>query len=166
MTQDAPAPATRAAALGGRHPAAERSRTRQAAACSAFAVPHTSMRSECSRQRILAGAMPDAPPCLSCGACCFSTLETYVRVTGEDHARLGEHASSLTHFVGHRCYMKMRDGRCAALNVTDLGTYTCTVYALRPSVCRDLERGSPACEAELARKEATARRAKRLPQAR
>ena len=92
------------------------------------------------------------PACLACGACCFSTLETFVRVTGGDHERLGSRAD-LTRFDGHRAYMRMEDGHCAAL-VVDVATerFVCSVYLLRPDVCRDLERTSPACAAERALK--------------
>lgn len=98
--------------------------------------------------------------CQHCGACCFSDLATYVRVTGDDHARLGDLAEEVTEFHGHRCYMRMVDGHCAAL-VRDPahGGFACSVYALRPDTCRLLERGSPACEAEVMQKEARAQRA-------
>lgn len=76
----------------------------------------------------------------------------YVRVTGADWARLGPVADALAHFIGHRAYMRMRDGHCAALECRrDAGgrvDYFCTVYEKRPQLCRDLERGSPACHAE------------------
>jgi uncharacterized protein len=91
------------------------------------------------------------PPCLECGACCFSRLDTYVRVTGDDYARLGDQAEQVTTFVGNRCYMRMDQGHCAALEVSP-GRYACRVYAARPEVCRALERGSPSCEAELQEK--------------
>jgi hypothetical protein len=94
-----------------------------------------------------------APECLSCGTCCFSTLREYVRVTGDDHARLGADAERLTAFVGNRAYMKMADGRCAALRIDGrTGRFACSVYDRRPDACRDLERGSPACLGELATK--------------
>lgn len=91
--------------------------------------------------------MSAAPDCLACGTCCFSDLPTYVRVTGEDHARLGEDADRLTTFIGHRCYMRLTSGHCAALDPSAAGM-PCTVYETRPSTCRALERGAPACEAE------------------
>ena len=55
--------------------------------------------------------------CLRCGACCFSPAEAFVRVTGPDWARLGDAAERLAHFIGHRAYMKMADGHCAALEL-------------------------------------------------
>ncbi len=89
----------------------------------------------------------DAPPCLACGACCFSRLDTYVQVTGDDYSRLGEHAHDATVFIGNRCYMRMEHGHCASLEVSP-GHYACRVYEQRPETCRVLERGSPHCEAE------------------
>ena len=93
------------------------------------------------------------PPddCLACGTCCFSTLDTYVRVTGDDHARLGEAADRLVVFSGNRAYMRMEGGRCAALAVEG-ERFVCTVYEARPETCRDLARGSPECLGEIATK--------------
>lgn len=104
-------------------------------------------------------AAPD--DCQRCGVCCFSALTTYVRVTGDDWTRLGDKAETFAHFVGHRAFMRMQDGHCAALVVhrdaaANEARYACRVYERRPQVCRDLERGSPECEGELARKTAGA----------
>jgi Fe-S-cluster containining protein len=91
----------------------------------------------------------DAPECLSCGACCFSTNPTAVRVRGDDHTRLGEALTArFTTFVDHRCYMRVEDGHCAALEVRADGTFACLVYDARPDVCRQLARGSAACNGE------------------
>ncbi len=98
------------------------------------------------------------PPtdCLRCGVCCFSKLETYVPVTGDDWARLGGDAGRVAHFIGNHAYMKMADEHCAALELRrrpEGGTeFFCTIYDRRPQVCRDLARGSPQCEGELAAK--------------
>lgn len=105
---------------------------------------------------------PQAPAdCLRCGVCCFSQLPTYVRVTGEDWARLGDEAGRWAHFLGHRAYLRMRDGHCAALEVRpstgDGWTYFCAVYERRPQTCRDLQRGSPECAGERATKGARPR---------
>jgi len=90
--------------------------------------------------------------CLGCGVCCFSRLETYVRVTGDDWARLEDEAERMVNFINNRAYLKIHDGHCAALAIrTDAGggrVYFCTVYERRPQICRDLARGSPQCEAE------------------
>lgn len=90
------------------------------------------------------------PACLGCGACCFSKLADYVRVTGEDYARLGEHVDELTHFEGNRCYMNMLDEHCAALVVDPASQqFVCSIYESRPSTCRDLARGSSECRGEI-----------------
>jgi Fe-S-cluster containining protein len=71
-------------------------------------------------------------------------------VEGTDHARIGDARDALTIFIGNRCYMRMHEGHCAAL-VVDVRTrrFVCSIYANRPRVCRDLERASPACQAEI-----------------
>jgi hypothetical protein len=84
-------------------------------------------------------------------------LNTYVRVTGADWERLGVNAERVAHFIGHRAYMRMEEGHCAALAVRSAADggreFFCTVYALRPQVCRDLARGSPECDGERLSKE-------------
>src|SRR5882724_12583399 len=91
-----------------------------------------------------------APACLDCGTCCFSKLVNYVAVSGTDHARIGERVDELTVFDGNRCYMRMVEGHCVAL-VVDLVArrFVCSIYGTRPGICRELERGSPACQAEI-----------------
>ena len=96
-----------------------------------------------------------APPCLGCGACCFSNLDEYVRVNGDDHSRLGERAPLLTRFEGNRCYMRMQDGHCIALVVdAETARFVCSIYDTRPQICRDLGRESLECQAELHEKSA------------
>lgn len=101
---------------------------------------------------------PPITDCLACGVCCHSQLDTYVRVTGADWDRLGPEAERLAHFIGHRAYMRMQAGRCAALevrpNAAGAREFFCTAYERRPQVCRDLARGSPECEGELLAKQA------------
>jgi Fe-S-cluster containining protein len=96
-------------------------------------------------------------PCLGCGACCFGEHERYVPVSGSDYAVLDELAARLTVFHGNRCYMRMHGGHCAALEIHANGEFYCSVYERRPAVCRELQRGSSACEAEYVRKRATSR---------
>ena len=89
------------------------------------------------------------PPCLSCGACCFSNLETSVRVTGDDYERLGELAERLVHFVGNRAYMRLEGPHCAALRIeVDSRIFVCSVYEQRPDACRQLARESAECAGE------------------
>jgi len=101
----------------------------------------------------LPNAPVEVPGCLACGACCFSSLETYIRVTGDDHARMGDLADTFTRFIENRCYMCIADGHCAALSIdTRTSQFVCTIYGRHPSICRDLERGSPPCLFEHATK--------------
>jgi hypothetical protein len=100
--------------------------------------------------------MPPPDSCQRCGVCCFSTLETYVRLSGYDWSRLGPEADRLAHFIGHRAFMRLDDGHCAALQIRRAPEggpeFFCAVYDRRPQVCRDLARGSPECRGELATK--------------
>lgn len=104
--------------------------------------------------------VPNFPPadCRTCGVCCHSSLDTYVRVTGDDWARLGADAERVAHFIGHRAYLRMEAGRCLALrpgrDATGRADFFCTLYDRRPQACRDLDRGSPACAGEIASKAA------------
>jgi uncharacterized protein len=94
-------------------------------------------------------AAGEPPECLACGTCCFSLLDTYVPVTGDDHARLGDRADDLVVFHGNRAFLRMEDGHCAALRLdAAAGAFVCTVYATRPETCRALARGSPQCAGE------------------
>lgn len=94
--------------------------------------------------------------CRNCGVCCFSALDAYVRVTGEDWDRLGQEAEWWAHFIGNRAYMKMHEGHCAALELrpSPKGSldFFCSIYEQRPQVCRDLGRGSAQCAGEIAAK--------------
>ncbi len=97
--------------------------------------------------------VPTVPTCLACGTCCFSQLETYVGVTGDDHARLGDRADALVRFDGNRAYMRMIDGHCAALRIDKSSRqFFCSAYETRPQICRDLARSSGACQGEIASK--------------
>ena len=75
-----------------------------------------------------------------------------MRVTGDDWTRLGNAADGVAHFIGHRAFMRMREGHCAALEVRCVADgapeFFCTVYENRPQICRDLARGSPQCAGE------------------
>jgi uncharacterized protein len=87
--------------------------------------------------------------CQHCAACCFSELTRYVQVTGNDYARLGADAVAYVHFIENRAFMLLTDGHCAALKFElESGQFVCQVYEHRPEVCRELERGSAACNGE------------------
>jgi uncharacterized protein len=95
------------------------------------------------------GATGAVPECTACGTCCFSTLPEYVRVFGCDLDRMDDRAREYTHFLGNRCYMRVDEGRCAALVIDPEGPrFVCAIYEMRPDVCRSLERGTGACLGE------------------
>lgn len=76
-------------------------------------------------------------------------LDAFVKVTGDDHARLAARADELVWFDGARAYMRMIEGHCSALEIdAGTGTFVCSAYELRPQVCRDLARASGHCLAE------------------
>ena len=105
--------------------------------------------------------------CQSCGVCCFSASSEYVWVNGHDWSRLGDEAERLAHFIGHRAFMRMTAGHCAALDVRPAASgemrYFCTIYERRPEICRVLERGSPECLGELETKGTQVAAAARSP---
>jgi uncharacterized protein len=75
-------------------------------------------------------------------------------VSGDDYARLGEDVESHVTWIGNEAFMRLAgvpgSQRCAAIVVDAMaGTLSCSVYARRPQVCRDLTRGESACAAEL-----------------
>jgi|GEM_PF-862883 len=86
--------------------------------------------------------------CLACGVCCFSTLERYVPVSGDDYGRLGDSADELVIFIENKAFMRLIGGHCAALHIGDDGRFVCSVYERRPDVCRELLRGSSECAGE------------------
>lgn len=88
--------------------------------------------------------------CQDCAACCHAAHPRHVPVTGADHARLRpEEQARLAWWDGNRCFLRTQGGRCAALARDGAGRFACTIYERRPQVCRDLERGSPACDAAI-----------------
>jgi Fe-S-cluster containining protein len=76
-------------------------------------------------------------------------LPEYVRVFGVDADRMDERALSFTHFIENRCFMRIEEGRCAALAIDPVArTFSCSIYEMRPDVCRSLDRGSGQCRAD------------------
>ena len=82
-------------------------------------------------------------PCQACGACCAYSAN-WPRFTTEDDAALDLIPENLVNerLSGMRC-----DGdRCSALSGR-IGTATaCTIYAVRPEVCRTCLPGDVECE--------------------
>lgn len=106
---------------------------------------------------------------MSCGVCCTGDATEHAAVTGDDWSRidegaLGDDADHWAVFSANHAFMRMHEGHCSALVFRGSlgGTgFSCAIYARRPAVCRALDRDSPACEGEIARKGDEVRR--RLP---
>ncbi|ABE40819.1 protein of unknown function UPF0153 [Rhodopseudomonas palustris BisB5] len=81
-------------------------------------------------------------PCQSCGACCAYSAN-WPRFTVEEDAALDAIPAELVNarLSGMRC-----DGqRCCALSGTIGEATACTIYAVRPEVCRECQPGDPEC---------------------
>lgn len=102
--------------------------------------------------------------CTRCGACCFSESVRHARVTGDDHARMGDDAERMVEWVGNEAFMRLArvaEGlhRCTALVIDPVSaTFMCSIYETRPDICRDLAQGSGGCHGELHAKSDRARR--------
>jgi uncharacterized protein len=85
---------------------------------------------------------PDPAPCLACGACCAYS-SNWPRFTTEDDAALDLIPPELVNerLSGMRC----NGDRCAALQ-GEIGIETaCTIYVIRPEVCRTCLPGDAEC---------------------
>ncbi len=95
--------------------------------------------------------------CMSCGRCCFGE-GNYVQVFAPDAVRLGaartaeyvatpvgEIQASVGRDAEPERFMRMSQGRCAALRSAGANCFSCAVYEDRPTLCRALEPGSAPC---------------------
>jgi Fe-S-cluster containining protein len=97
---------------------------------------------------------PEVPDCRTCGACCHGD-EMWVHLVASDDERLGdERVRRLTVLTEHgRGYfarsMAMIGGRCAAYRdrLDDGGGGGCSIYEVRPDICREFQAGSADCHA-------------------
>lgn len=89
----------------------------------------------------IAGSSPESP-CQACGACCSYSSE-WPRFSTEEDAALDLIPQALVNdsLSGMRC----AENRCAALT-GEIGKATaCSIYAIRPEVCRACLPGDDAC---------------------
>jgi hypothetical protein len=85
---------------------------------------------------------PEVSPCQSCGACCAYSRE-WPRFTTEDDAALDRIPIAFVDDSLGR--MRCVGDRCAAL-AGEVGVATaCTIYAVRPEVCRTCQPGDEEC---------------------
>ena len=82
-------------------------------------------------------------PCQSCGACC-SYSQNWPRFTIEDDAQLDLIPAK---YVNERLSgMRCEGDRCSALSGKIGEATACTIYAVRPEVCRTCMPGDPECD--------------------
>jgi uncharacterized protein len=83
-----------------------------------------------------------ASPCQECGACCGHSNE-WPRFTLETDAELDRIPARL--ISANQSGMKFEENRCSAL-IGEIATWTsCSIYNVRPMVCRDCVAGDDAC---------------------
>jgi Fe-S-cluster containining protein len=77
-------------------------------------------------------------------------MTEYIRVFGVDRDRMGDIAARYTALVGNQLFMRMGEGRCAALQIDPVRRrFSCGIYEVRPDTCRSLVAGTGACLAEI-----------------
>jgi Fe-S-cluster containining protein len=81
-------------------------------------------------------------PCVSCGACCTYS-ENWPRFSTEDDATLNLIPSALVNARGTG--MRCEGDRCTALSGQVGVATSCTIYAVRPEVCRTCMPGDAEC---------------------
>jgi Fe-S-cluster containining protein len=89
----------------------------------------------------------DGSSCLGCGRCCHHGPRT-VQLHEDDEARMGEALlAEYTEVIERPPYFRFlrNTGACAALDCSREGHYPCQIYEVRPTGCRTVEAGSPAC---------------------
>ena len=97
-------------------------------------------------------------PCLSCGACCASFRVAFHWSEAQPGNPDGPPEGLVVSLRRHELAMRGTDAlpvRCAALRGEVGGATTCTIYAARPSPCRELaaawENGQPSPQCDRAR---------------
>jgi uncharacterized protein len=85
---------------------------------------------------------PARNPCQSCGACCAYS-ENWPRFSTEDDAALDLIPAALVSARGWG--MRCDNDRCAALSGRVGVATACTIYAVRPEVCRTCMPGDAEC---------------------
>jgi uncharacterized protein len=93
---------------------------------------------------VTTGPTPDRTesPCLSCGACCAYSQD-WPRFTTEDDAALDLIPARLVN--PKQSGMRCEGDRCCALSGQVGLATSCTIYAVRPEVCRICMPGDVEC---------------------
>ena len=91
----------------------------------------------------------EVPQCLDCGACCRSINPRLVELLGRD---LDTVPGAYIESDADGSHLRMiAEKACGGLVCSALGEKNaCRIYAQRPFLCREFERGSPECLAAIA----------------
>ena len=89
-----------------------------------------------------AATVSDENPCQACGACCAYSAN-WPRFSTEDDSALDLIPSALVNARGSG--MRCDGDRCAALKGKIGEATSCTIYAVRPEVCRTCLPGDAEC---------------------
>ena len=86
------------------------------------------------------------PKCQDCGACCACDWDSkWVEVTERDAKRITSSLLQLGDIEEYAMRQTLGNSRCAAL-VGEIGKAThCSIYSVRPAICRQVTRGGPIC---------------------
>lgn len=90
----------------------------------------------------MTGAPAAELDCRACGACCAHSAD-WPRFSLEDDAALALIPAALVDERGNG--MRCEGARCSALSGEVGRSTACTIYAIRPEVCRACEPGDDAC---------------------
>jgi uncharacterized protein len=89
--------------------------------------------------------LPGVPECLDCGACCHTRNERLVELLGADAITVpAEFRQSESDGTAHMRMIEDRAHDCLVCSALGAGN-ACQIYAQRPFLCREFERGSPEC---------------------
>ena len=112
-----------------------------ASSASLCVVPAPSARDPPASGRIAAHGPSRRPPrtARAAAACCFSESPRHARVTGDDHARLGDDAESLVTWIGNAAFMRSRASATPRPRCT-----TASALALDPCAGRSPARSTSA----------------------
>lgn len=94
-----------------------------------------SYRKSCPCGLIITDLHPDIPACVGCARCCHLLVELKTDVDFVPEKFVAE-------YNGLRFMDQRSDGACVALDQLTRG---CTIYADRPSTCRQFGRGETLC---------------------
>ena len=96
----------------------------------------------------MTSTQPGANPCESCGACCAQFRVSFYWSESDAHPGGRVPASLTVPVTPHLIAMRGTEGaspRCAALEGEVGRTVSCSIYARRPTPCRDFMAGDERC---------------------